>query len=208
MPDLPGKKTLRRVSQKPCRRIAQPRQTHRRHARRFIAFVVERNGKFLVRQRPAGVVNAHLWEFPNVEIGARLSEPRTNMDCDCKTPPAKDSSTQSWHTNGVAVRNPRSPNESVAAHVASSTIVWLQSRKRQSPLHGQTFHHALSHHAGSLACSFGGSSSPRPKNLQWSVVTIRPPKTTASGWHPTNVAGLTARKPTSPSKIRLAVAGV
>jgi A/G-specific adenine glycosylase len=37
-------------------------------ARRFIAFVVERSGNFLVRQRPAGVVNAHLWEFPNVEI--------------------------------------------------------------------------------------------------------------------------------------------
>jgi A/G-specific adenine glycosylase len=36
-------------------------------ARRFAAFVVERNGRFLVRQRPAGVVNAYLWEFPNVE---------------------------------------------------------------------------------------------------------------------------------------------
>ncbi len=36
--------------------------------RRFLAFVVEHNGKFLVRQRPAGVVNAHLWEFPNVEV--------------------------------------------------------------------------------------------------------------------------------------------
>lgn len=36
-------------------------------ARRFIAFVVRRSGRFLVRQRPAGVVNAHLWEFPNVE---------------------------------------------------------------------------------------------------------------------------------------------
>jgi A/G-specific adenine glycosylase len=36
-------------------------------ARRFVAFVVERQGRFLVRQRPAGVVNAHLWEFPNVE---------------------------------------------------------------------------------------------------------------------------------------------
>ena len=41
-------------------------------ARRFIAFVAERNGRFLVRQRPAGVVNAHLWEFPNVEVGTRL----------------------------------------------------------------------------------------------------------------------------------------
>jgi len=37
-------------------------------ARRFAAFVVENGGKFLVRQRPAGVVNAHLWEFPNVEL--------------------------------------------------------------------------------------------------------------------------------------------
>jgi A/G-specific DNA glycosylase len=36
--------------------------------RRFAAFVCEHNGKFLVRQRPAGVVNAHLWEFPNVEL--------------------------------------------------------------------------------------------------------------------------------------------
>lgn len=35
--------------------------------RRFLAFVVERDGRFLVRQRPAGVVNAHLWEFPNIE---------------------------------------------------------------------------------------------------------------------------------------------
>ncbi len=44
--------------------------------RRFMAFVVERRGKFLVRQRPAGVVNAHLWEFPNVEVGARPSGPQ------------------------------------------------------------------------------------------------------------------------------------
>jgi len=41
-------------------------------ARRFIAFVIERNGKFFVRQRPAGVVNAHLWEFPNVEVAAGI----------------------------------------------------------------------------------------------------------------------------------------
>jgi A/G-specific adenine glycosylase len=36
--------------------------------RRFVAFVVEANGRYLVRQRPAGVVNAHLWEFPNFEV--------------------------------------------------------------------------------------------------------------------------------------------
>jgi A/G-specific adenine glycosylase len=38
--------------------------------RRFIAFIVKQNGRFLARQRPAGVVNAHLWEFPNVEIAS------------------------------------------------------------------------------------------------------------------------------------------
>ncbi len=39
-------------------------------ARRFVAAVIERDGRVLVRQRPAGVVNARLWEFPNVEITA------------------------------------------------------------------------------------------------------------------------------------------
>jgi A/G-specific adenine glycosylase len=37
-------------------------------ARRFIAFVVSHRDRFLVRQRPGGVVNARLWEFPNVEV--------------------------------------------------------------------------------------------------------------------------------------------
>jgi A/G-specific adenine glycosylase len=36
--------------------------------RRFFAFVINRNSRYLVRQRPDGVVNAHLWEFPNIEI--------------------------------------------------------------------------------------------------------------------------------------------
>jgi A/G-specific adenine glycosylase len=36
--------------------------------RRFAAFVAERDERFLVRQRPADVVNAHLWEFPNAEM--------------------------------------------------------------------------------------------------------------------------------------------
>jgi A/G-specific adenine glycosylase len=36
-------------------------------ARTFFAFVIERDGKFLVQQRPIGIVNAHLWEFPNFE---------------------------------------------------------------------------------------------------------------------------------------------
>ncbi len=42
-------------------------------ARRFIAFAIERNGKFLARQRPAGAVNAHLWEFPNTQANSRTT---------------------------------------------------------------------------------------------------------------------------------------
>jgi A/G-specific adenine glycosylase len=37
-------------------------------ARRFIALVVREDDRFLVRPRPAGIVNAGLWEFPNFEI--------------------------------------------------------------------------------------------------------------------------------------------
>jgi A/G-specific adenine glycosylase len=37
--------------------------------RRFVAVVMENKGRFFVRQRPAGVVNGHLWEFPNAEVG-------------------------------------------------------------------------------------------------------------------------------------------
>ena len=44
-------------------------------ARHFAAFIIERDGKFLVRQRPAGVVNAHLWEFPNVELNGSKVRP-------------------------------------------------------------------------------------------------------------------------------------
>ncbi len=36
---------------------------------RVHAFLAQQKGDFLVRQRPADGVNAHLWEFPNVEVG-------------------------------------------------------------------------------------------------------------------------------------------
>ena len=45
-------------------------------ARRFRAFLVEHRGKWLVHQRPAGTVNAQLWEFPNLEITAASTDPR------------------------------------------------------------------------------------------------------------------------------------
>ncbi len=43
--------------------------------RRFLAFIVKKNGRFLARRRPAGGVNAHLWEFPNVEIAPEEKKP-------------------------------------------------------------------------------------------------------------------------------------
>jgi A/G-specific adenine glycosylase len=43
--------------------------------RRFVALVVRRHGRILVRQRPASVVNAHLWEFPNVEVRNKDGDP-------------------------------------------------------------------------------------------------------------------------------------
>jgi len=36
-------------------------------SQRFLAFVAQQGRRFLVRQRPPGIVNAHLWEFPNIE---------------------------------------------------------------------------------------------------------------------------------------------
>ncbi len=44
-------------------------------ARAFMAFVLASRGEVFIRQRPAGVVNAHLWEFPNVEITGPTPEP-------------------------------------------------------------------------------------------------------------------------------------
>ena len=48
----------------------RPRPTRRR----FVAFVVEKRGRILARQRPAGVVNAFLWEFPNFELTGAESQ--------------------------------------------------------------------------------------------------------------------------------------
>ena len=45
--------------------------------RHFLAFAIECGGKFLVQQRPAGVVNAHLWEFPNAEITGTKADANT-----------------------------------------------------------------------------------------------------------------------------------
>jgi A/G-specific adenine glycosylase len=58
--------------------------------RRFIAFVVERGGYYLVHQRSNGVVNARLWEFPNVELEARLGKSRRAATANVGFKPALD----------------------------------------------------------------------------------------------------------------------
>ena len=49
-------------------------------ARAFFAFVIERDGKFLVQRRPTGMVNAHLWEFPNFEINGEKKDAKEIFD--------------------------------------------------------------------------------------------------------------------------------
>jgi A/G-specific adenine glycosylase len=48
--------------------LPRPSQRVRATPRRFVAFVAQKRGLLLVRQRPAGGVNAYLWEFPNLEL--------------------------------------------------------------------------------------------------------------------------------------------
>lgn len=43
--------------------------------RRFVALVLERDGRWLLRQRADGHVNGGLWEFPNVEIALTEAAP-------------------------------------------------------------------------------------------------------------------------------------
>src|SRR5688572_16842902 len=43
--------------------------------RRFAVFVYQHKGRYLVRQRSDGMVNARLWEFPNVELFDRALSP-------------------------------------------------------------------------------------------------------------------------------------
>jgi A/G-specific adenine glycosylase len=49
-------------------------------SRHFIAIAVVHRGRWLVRQRPAGMVNAHLWEFPNQEVEATAKPKQTARD--------------------------------------------------------------------------------------------------------------------------------
>jgi A/G-specific adenine glycosylase len=64
----PAKKLCVAFRENRVEQLPNPGKRATATAQRFAAFIVESKGRFLVRQRPAGVVNAHLWEFPNVEV--------------------------------------------------------------------------------------------------------------------------------------------
>ena len=77
-------------------------------ARSFIAFVVARDGKFFVRQRPEGVVNAHLWEFPNVEIAAAKGGARHSSHADpCQLRKGAQRSAAPHQTNDFLPTTPK-----------------------------------------------------------------------------------------------------
>lgn len=75
--------------------------------RRFLAFVVERNGKFLVRQRPAGIVNAHLWEFPNVEVEAGARRTRHPVRAAASQPNGAQRTAAPYHQDDFHVTAPK-----------------------------------------------------------------------------------------------------
>ena len=126
-------------------------------ARRFVAFVVERNGRFLVRQRPAGVVNARLWEFPNVEIGARLSEPQhARLQNTAGEIPVTDG-TRTCCGSETRIR--------MVANAAAQALGFTP--KELMPL--CTVKHSITRYRITLEAfrvSFGGASSARPKKLK------------------------------------------
>jgi len=53
--------------------LPRPKDRSTPEERHFAAYVIEHEERFLVWQREAGTVNAHLWEFPNWEIQGRGS---------------------------------------------------------------------------------------------------------------------------------------
>ena len=122
-------------------------------ARRFAAFVVERNGRFLVRQRPAGVVNAHLWEFPNVEIHPT---PSSSGRQSAHYSPGK---SQSRLTSAATVHK----HDWEIIHAAKSLGI---ATTVLQPL--CTVKHSITRYRITLEAwrvKFGGSSSARPKNF-------------------------------------------
>jgi A/G-specific adenine glycosylase len=124
-------------------------------ARRFVGFVIERNGRFLVRQRPAGAVNAHLWEFPNVEIHPRPGSSPAKRDQSAHYSPRK---SQSRLTSAATVREP----DFEIIHAAKSLGI-----EPPAILPLCTVKHSITRYRITLEAfhvHLGGASSARPHN--------------------------------------------
>jgi A/G-specific adenine glycosylase len=96
-------------------------------ARTFVAFVVERDGLFLVRRRPAGVVNAHLWEFPNVEIFDQHGDGRDQRDAN-----GNDSFARAARELGIEFHNARqicTVKHSITRYRMTLEAVSIQSKR-------------------------------------------------------------------------------
>jgi A/G-specific adenine glycosylase len=136
-------------------------------ARRFIAFVVGQRGRFLVRQRPAGVVNAHLWEFPNVEVVAGIL-------------PAVEPGVAPGGKNAGNFKPVKTPRKipggkmppSTAGGTPAATTLARAAKNLGLELHDAkplcTVKHSITRYRITLEAfrvSFGGSSSARPKKF-------------------------------------------
>jgi A/G-specific adenine glycosylase len=133
-------------------------------ARRFIAFVVERNGRFLVRQRSAGVINAHLWEFPNAEIGVRLSSAAA-------TSPAHDAEKfqTALATGPLRLGQPRS-----AAKAAQTFGLELQSAKPFCTVKHSITRYRITLEAFRVPLGETSYTSPHPKGAKSGTRKTRP----------------------------------
>ena len=126
-------------------------------ARRFVAFVVESNGRFLVRQRPAGVINAYLWEFLNVEIAPNQRSSPAKRDESAHYFRKK---SQSRLTSAATVQEPDLEIIRAAKSLGIEPPVF-------QPL--CTVKHSITRYRITLEAwrvSFEGSSSARPKKLK------------------------------------------
>ncbi|MGA3284501.1 MAG: A/G-specific adenine glycosylase [Verrucomicrobiota bacterium] len=152
-------------------------------ARHFVAFVVERNGRFLVRQRPAGAVNAYLWEFPNVEVEAGILpavEPGFQPSGKITGSP-KPTRTPHEIPGGRMPPSPagRRPAASSLARAAKNLGFELSAAK---PL--CTVKHSITRYRITLEAfrvQFGGANSANPKKFKMGCRGT-PPSGTAGVW--------------------------
>jgi A/G-specific adenine glycosylase len=102
-------------------------------ARCFVAFVLEYKGKFLVRQRPAEVVNAHLWEFPNMEVTSAKSDAREIFKGIFGTMPPE---IQSLCTVKHSITRYRITLEAFRVHLGETSSISPHSKRPKSRTRG------------------------------------------------------------------------